>query len=75
MIYAFLLPGVLTLLAMYQAWFRDLRPWVDAKLTQEALMNGGLSGDQWAHLAVTTMVWLVIPLVIGVVRVLRAEVK
>lgn len=75
MIYAFLLPGVLTLLAMYQAWFRDLRPWADAKLTQEALMNGGLSGDQWAHLAVTTMVWLVIPLVIGVVRVLRAEVK
>lgn len=75
MIYAFLLPGVLTLLAMYQAWFRDLRPWVDAKLTQEALMNGGLSGDQWAHLSVTSMVWLVIPLVVGVVRVLRAEVK
>lgn len=75
MIYAFLLPGVLTLLAMYQAWFRDLRPWVDAKLTQEALMNGGLSGDQWAHLAVTSLVWLVIPLIVGVVRVLRAEVK
>lgn len=75
MIYAFLLPGVLTLLAMYQAWFRDLRPWVDAKLTQEALMDGGLSGDQWAHLAVTSMVWLVIPLIVGIVRVLRAEVK
>ena len=75
MVYAFLLPGVLTLLAMYQEWFRDLRPWVDAKMTQEALMQGGLSGDQWAHLAVTSMVWLVIPLVVGVVRVLRTEVK
>ena len=51
---------------MYQEWFRDLRPWVDAKLTQDALMQGGLSGDQWAHLAVTSVVWLVVPLVVGV---------
>lgn len=75
MVYAFLLPGVLTLLSMYQGWFRDLRPWVDAKLTQEALMQGGLSGHQWAHLAVTSVVWLVLPLAVGVVRVLHAEVK
>jgi hypothetical protein len=75
LVYAFLLPGVLTLFAMYQAWFRDLRPWVDAKLTQEALLQGGLSGDQWAHFAVTSLVWLVVPLAAGVVRVLRSEVK
>jgi len=75
MVYAFVLPGVLTLLAMYQAWFHDLRPWVDAKLTQSALMQGGLTGDQWTHLVVTSVVWLVVPLVVGVVRVLRAEVK
>lgn len=35
LLYAFVLPGVLTLLAMYQEWFRDLRPWIDAKLTQD----------------------------------------
>jgi ABC-2 type transport system permease protein len=75
MVYAFVLPGVLTLLALYQAWFDDLRPWVDAKLTQSALMQGGLTGDQWQHLVVTSVVWLVVPLVVGVVRVLRAEVK
>lgn len=75
MLYAFVMPGVLTLLAMYQEWFRDLRPWVDAKLTQDALMQGGLAGDQWAHLVVTSVVWLVIPLVIGARAVLRAEVK
>jgi ABC-2 type transport system permease protein len=75
MLYAFVVPGVLTLLAMYQEWFRDLRPWIDAKLTQDALMHGGLSGDQWAHLAVTSFVWLVVPLAIGVQNVLRAEVK
>ncbi len=75
MLYAFVAPGVLALLAMSQEWFRDLRPWVDAKFTQDALMQGGLSGDQWTHLAVTTVVWLVIPLTIGVMNVLRSEVK
>lgn len=75
MLYAFVLPGVLTLLAMYQEWFRDLRPWVDAKFTQDALMQGGLSGDQWTHLVVTSVVWLVVPLAIGARMVLRAEVK
>jgi ABC-2 type transport system permease protein len=75
MLYAFVAPGALTLLAMYQEWFRDLRPWIDAKLTQDALMHGGLSGDQWAHLAVTSFVWLVVPLAVGARNVLRAEVK
>lgn len=75
MIYAFVLPGVLTLLALYQGWFADLRPWVDAKLAQNALMQGEMADDQWAQLAVTSIVWLVIPLAVGVRSVLRSEVK
>jgi ABC-2 type transport system permease protein len=75
MIYAFVAPGALALLAMSQSWFRDIRPWVDAKYTQDALMNGGLVGDQWMHLAVTTVVWLALPLTAGVLTVLRSEVK
>jgi ABC-2 type transport system permease protein len=75
MVYAFVAPGLIALLAMSQEWFRDLRPWVDAKYSQDALMQGGLAGDQWGHLAVTTLVWLVIPLTFGVIRVLRSEVK
>lgn len=75
MVYAFVAPGLLALLAMSQEWFRTLRPWVDAKFTQDALMHGGLSGDQWAHLALTTIMWLVVPLTVGVVTVLRSEVK
>jgi len=33
MVYAFVAPGLLALLAMSQEWFRTLRPWVDAKFT------------------------------------------
>lgn len=38
-------------------------------------MQGEIAGYGWAHLAVTSVLWLVIPLAIGVRSVLRSEVK
>ena len=76
MIYAFVAPGLLAFLAFSQDWFDDARPWVDAKYNQDALLRGDtLAGQDWAHLAVTTALWVVVPTVIGVVRLLRSEVK
>ena len=53
----------------------DVRPWVDPKYNQDALLQGGLTGEQWTQLAVTTVVWLVLPLLAAVVNLLRSEVK
>ena len=75
MVYAFVAPGLLAFLAFNQAWFRDVRPWVDPKYNQDALLRGGLSGEQWSHVAVTTLVWLVLPLVVALVTLRRSEVK
>jgi hypothetical protein len=75
MIYGFVAPGLLAFLAFNQAWFADARPWLDPKYNQDLLLRGDLAGDQWSHLAVTTAVWLVVPMVAAVVNVLRSEVK
>lgn len=75
MLYGFVAPGLLAFLAFNQAWFADARPWVDAKYNQDALLRGDLVGDGWTHLAVTSLVWLVVPMVFAVVNVLRSEVK
>jgi len=75
MIYGFVAPGLLAFLAFSQAWFADARPWLDPKYNQDALVSGNLTGDQWSHLAVTSIVWLVVPMVVAVVSVLRSEVK
>ena len=75
MIYGFVAPGLLAFLAFNQAWFADARPWLDPKYNQDALLSGDLTGDQWSHLAVTTVVWLVVPMVVAVINVLRSEVK
>lgn len=75
MLYGFVAPGLLAFLAFNQEWFADARPWVDAKYNQDALLQGAVTGDGWSHLAVTSLLWLVAPMVFAVVNVLRSEVK
>jgi ABC-type transport system involved in multi-copper enzyme maturation permease subunit len=74
-IYQFLLPTLALPLAASQNWFRDLQPWVDFDHAQGALFDGALSTQQWAQLGVTGVIWLAIPLTIGLRFVTRAEVK
>lgn len=70
------LPGVLLLLAQVRSWFEDLQPWIDWNETQVALLEGAMdTGEEWAMLASTTMIWIVVPLVVGLLFMRRSEVK
>jgi len=74
-VYSLVLPTVFAMLAAFQAWFADLQPWVDFNYAQGALFEGVVSNEQWAHLGVAGLIWLVFPLAVGVRLVLRSEVK
>jgi hypothetical protein len=76
-ILTFLLPTVFGLLATSQQWFHDLQPWVDIQFAQAGLFvfDQSLTGEQWAHIGVTGLTWLVIPMAVGLWFVMRAEVK
>jgi ABC-2 type transport system permease protein len=74
-VYTALLPTISSALASTQDWWRDNGPWLDINYASSALYNGSMTGEQWAQLGVTTLVWLWIPLAIGLRAVLRAEVK
>ncbi len=74
-VYQFLLPTLALPLAASQSWFRDLQPWVDFDHAQGALFDGALTNQQWAHLGVTGVIWLAIPLTVGLRLVIRSEVK
>ena len=73
----FVLPTVFGLLATSQQWFHDLQPWVDIQFAQSGLFvfDQALTGEQWAHIAVTGVTWLLIPMAIGLRLVMRTEVK
>jgi hypothetical protein len=74
-VYALLLPTVSGILATSQEGFRHVQPWVDLNFAQGALFTGTLSGEQWANLAVTVTMWLVLPALVGLRLVMRSEVK
>ena len=70
------MPGILVLLAQVRPWFGDLQPWIDWNKTQVALLDGATNtGKEWAMLVSTTMIWIVVPLVVGLLFLRRSEVK
>ena len=75
MVYTFVLPVIFGLGAALMDWFATLQPWIDFSDAQGPLIDMTMTGKDWAQLAVSGSIWLLLPLVIGIWRVLRAEVK
>jgi ABC-2 type transport system permease protein len=73
-VYSFILP-ILFELGTLLDWFKDIRPWIDFASAQNPIIEADVTGKEWAQLAVSGLIWLGLPLAIGVWRVLRAEVK
>lgn len=73
----FVIPTVWSILAQIIPWVRDhLQQWADFSYTQGPFQSGEwATAQEWAHLAVAGTIWLVIPLVLGIWRLLRSEVK
>jgi hypothetical protein len=75
-VYSLVLPTLSAVLAESTQWFRDVQPWVDVNYAQAALFSSDtLTGEQWANIAVTGLVWLVLPLLVGLRMLLRSEIK
>jgi ABC-type transport system involved in multi-copper enzyme maturation permease subunit len=75
-VYRFVLPTIFAVASGLIGWFSDLNPWIDFQSAQGPLFEvAALSGKDWAHLLVSGFIWLVVPLALGLWRVLRAEVK
>jgi hypothetical protein len=51
-------------------------PWLDFNTAIAPVFAGDtLQGDDWAHVAVSGTIWVLVPLALGLVRLLRREVK
>ena len=74
-VYSFVLPTVFAIGAALMDWFERLQPWIDFNTDQNNLIDGTMHGTDWVHLLVSGLIWLALPLAIGVWRIIRAEVK
>ena len=73
--YSFVLPIPFAIGAALMGWFESLRPWIDFNFAQAPLIDGTIHGSDWGHLVTSGLIWLVLPLVIGLWRIGRSEVK
>ena len=72
----FILPTAFSILSSLWEALRDVQPWIDLGTSQTPLfMGANLTGEQWAQLAVGTVIWCLLPFLVGMFRVLRAEIK
>jgi len=75
-VYKWAFPGLLFAGAAAWDWLEDLGPWINFQDALGPLSEMSINtGEEWGHLLVSGTVWLILPLAIGMWRVLRAEVK
>lgn len=73
----FALPTVWAVAAGIVPWLHEhIQPWADLSTAQQPLQSGeAASASEWAHLGVAVAIWVALPLVLGIWRLLRSEVK
>ncbi len=74
---SFVLPLAVSILFGIVPGLVDAAPWIDISTAQGPLFefDQSVTSEEWAQLLVTSMWWIWLPLIAGVIRVLRSEVK
>jgi hypothetical protein len=72
----FLAPILISALTGIFAGIRETMRWLDINSATSPLAGtGGVTGEQWAQLATASALWIVLPLVLGLLRLTRSELK
>jgi ABC-type transport system involved in multi-copper enzyme maturation permease subunit len=76
-VYSLILPTVVGFLGYLSDGFERLTPWIEFNTAQLPLFEGDYqpSGEEWAQIATAGTIWLIIPLFLGIQRLLRIEFK
>jgi ABC-2 type transport system permease protein len=71
----FLLPIVVSAINAIFSAIRDTMAWLDYNAASSPLIGDRLTGEQWGQLATSSALQILLPLVVGFVRLMRSELK
>jgi ABC-2 type transport system permease protein len=71
----FVLPTAWSALAGFVPFVGRAAPWLDVGRSTDALLGGSMRGADWAHLATSSGLWVLLPLVVGALLLHRRELK
>ncbi|WP_369138183.1 hypothetical protein [Modestobacter versicolor] len=70
----FVLPTVFTIVVNLVSALDWVRDWLDLGTVTQPMFEGELDGQGWAQLATSAALWIVLPMVIGWLRIERSEI-
>ena len=73
--FAYVLPVIFAIVQVGVPALADVLPWIDFIGAQAPLTDGALTAEAWGHLLVSGAIWLFLPIAVGVLRVVRADIK
>jgi len=71
----FAVPLAWSILVNVVSALHDVRDWLDLQTTNTPLFEHTMNSDAWAKLGTSAAFWVLLPLVLGTIRLLRREVK
>jgi hypothetical protein len=74
-VYSLVQAGASGALAGTQAWWAENGGWFDLNWATMRLFQSEPTGEMWAQLGTSTVLWLIVPLLIGTRALFRSEVK
>ena len=75
-VYWYLLPGLVAWAGTISEGLDNALEWVNFQVAVSPLTEWEMdTGDEWGKLIVSSLLWVVLPLGLGITRILRAEVK
>ncbi|MBJ7357883.1 ABC transporter permease [Nocardioides sp.] len=75
--YSLILPIAVGILGALVESFEDVAPWIEFNTAQLPLFQGDFtpSAEEWAQIATSGTIWMIVPLALGIWRLLRIEFK
>jgi hypothetical protein len=71
----FVVPTVMSVLGELSSGIESVVTWIDPSTFAENLTEDGVTGDDWVKMATAAALWIAVPLVIGLGRLRRSELK
>jgi hypothetical protein len=76
-------PAIVLSFALPLAWaalgsvpfLNDAAQWLDTARTTDPMTERALTGEEWAQFGTSMLLWLVLPLAIGLWRIARGEIR
>ena len=70
---AYLLPTAFAIVSEVVPGFRHTADWLDTSPSTTALLDGDMTSELWQQLPTSELLWIALPLAIGLVRLRRRE--